>query len=146
MGKEESAFATPGENATVVVNEHGRVITGWANVAAEQQEDPVDGDFGFLGESQATLLHEILVRRDSDLIDRLRHSASVSTSDAAAIVSILSDELTENLDDDWEPTAYGRTVSAVLARFNMARLDESWWEMLDRVRAARIRAAAGYLQ
>src|SRR6476661_11082741 len=29
--------------------------------------------------------------------------------------------ITENLDDDWEPTDYGQAVSAVLAQFNAAR-------------------------
>jgi hypothetical protein len=33
-------------------------------------------------------------------------------------------EVTENLDDDWEPTDYGQAVSAVLAQFNAARVNE----------------------
>ncbi len=39
-------------------------------------------------------------------------------------MSVISDEFTNNLDDDWEPTEYGRTVSAVLAQFNAAHLNE----------------------
>jgi hypothetical protein len=39
-------------------------------------------------------------------------------------MSVLSDEITENLDDDWEPTDYGQAVSAVLAQFNAARVNE----------------------
>jgi hypothetical protein len=34
----------------------------------------------------------------------------------------ISDELTDNLDDDWEPTPYGHSVSALLAQFNAARV------------------------
>jgi hypothetical protein len=40
------------------------------------------------------------------------------------IMPVLSDEITENLDDDWEPTDYGQAVSAVLAQFNAARVNE----------------------
>ena len=39
-------------------------------------------------------------------------------------MSVISDEVTENLDDDWEPTDYGHAVSAVLAQFNAARVNE----------------------
>jgi hypothetical protein len=39
-------------------------------------------------------------------------------------MTVLSDEFTNNLDDDWEPTDYGRTISALMARFNTARVDE----------------------
>jgi hypothetical protein len=48
----------------------------------------------------------------------------VSRSDAEEFTSVISDEVTENLDDDWEPTDYGQAVSAVLAQFNAARIDE----------------------
>jgi hypothetical protein len=48
----------------------------------------------------------------------------VSPSDAEEIVSVISDELIDNLDVDWEPTDYGRAVSAVLAQFNTARVNE----------------------
>jgi hypothetical protein len=82
----------------------------------------VDSDFGFLGAGQAKMLGEILARRSPTLLERIRQSESVTRSDAEEIMSALSDELTENLDDDWEPTHYGREVSAVLAQFNAARV------------------------
>ena len=48
----------------------------------------------------------------------------MSRSDAEEIMSVISDEVTDNLDDDWEPTDYGQAVSAVLAKFNAARVNE----------------------
>ena len=39
-------------------------------------------------------------------------------------MSVISDEVTENLDGDWEPTDYGQAVSAALAQFNAARINE----------------------
>ena len=35
-------------------------------------------------------------------------------------MSVISDEVTENLGDDWEPTNCGQAVSAVLAQFSAA--------------------------
>ena len=45
-------------------------------------------------------------------------------SDAEEIMSVISNEVTENLDDKWEPTDYGQAVSALLAQFNSARVNE----------------------
>ena len=39
-------------------------------------------------------------------------------------MSVISDEVTENLDCNGEPTDCGRAVSAVLAQFNAARINE----------------------
>lgn len=39
-------------------------------------------------------------------------------------MAALSDEFTDNLDADWEPTDYGLTVSAVMAEFNRAMINE----------------------
>ena len=39
-------------------------------------------------------------------------------------MAALSDEFADNLDDDWEPTEYGRTVSVLMAQFNAARIRE----------------------
>ncbi|WP_193044303.1 hypothetical protein [Mycolicibacterium baixiangningiae] len=84
----------------------------------------MDSDFGFLGTGQAEMLGGILARRSPTLLERIRQSKSVTRSDAEEIMSVLSDELTDNLDDDWEPTDYGRKVSAVLAQFNAARVSK----------------------
>lgn len=84
----------------------------------------MDSDFGFLGTGQAEMLGKILARRSPDLLERVRRSGSVTRSEAEEIMSALSDELTDNLDDDWEPTDYGREVSAVLAQFNAARISK----------------------
>ena len=80
--------------------------------------------FRFLSTAHADVLNEILARRSLTLLERIRQANSVSCSDAKEIMSVLSDEITENLDDDWEPTDYGQAVSAVLAQFNAARVNE----------------------
>jgi hypothetical protein len=84
----------------------------------------VDSRFNFLSTAHAELLDEILARRSSTLLERIRQANSVSRSDAEEIMSVISHEVTENLDDDWEPTDYGQAVSAVLPHFNAARVNE----------------------
>ena len=84
----------------------------------------MDSRFSFLSTAHADLLNKILARRSSTLLERVRRANSVSRSDAEEIMSVISDEFTENLDDDWEPTDYGQIVSAVLAQFNGARVNE----------------------
>jgi hypothetical protein len=84
----------------------------------------VDSSFGFLSAAHADLLKEILTRRDSALLERIRRANSVSRSDAEEIMSVISDEFTKNLDDDWEPTDYGQAVSALLTQFNAACINE----------------------
>lgn len=73
---------------------------------------------------QAALLGEVLHRRDRDLAEGLNQTSTVSPVDAEAIMSVISTELIYSLDDDWELTDYGRTVSALLADFNAARISE----------------------
>jgi len=84
----------------------------------------VDSHFSFLSTVHANLLNEILARRNSALLERIRQASSVSRSDAEEIMSVIGDEFTKNLDDDWEPTDYGQAIGAVLAQFNAALLDE----------------------
>ena len=84
----------------------------------------MDGRFSFLSTAQADLLNEILARRNSTLLERVRQTNSVSRTDAEEIMTVMSEEFTNNLDDDWEPTEYGLTVSAVMAQFNAARINE----------------------
>jgi hypothetical protein len=84
----------------------------------------VDSSFGFLSTDHAHLANEIVARRNSALLERIGQANSVSRSDAEEIMSVISDEVTENLDDAWEPTNYGKAVSAVLAQFNAARINQ----------------------
>jgi hypothetical protein len=84
----------------------------------------VDSRFSFLSTAQAGLLNEILARRNAALLERIRQTSSVSRSDAEEIMSVIGAEVTDNLDDDWEPTDYGRAVSVVLAQFNAACVNE----------------------
>ena len=78
----------------------------------------------FLSTAEAQLLDDILARRDVELVARFRRAAAVSRSDAERVVVALGDELLNNLDDEWEPTEYGRAVSALQSRFNTARIEE----------------------
>lgn len=82
----------------------------------------MDSSFGFLTSSQADALRDILGRRNAALLNRIQASKVVSRSDAETLVSSLSDELTDNLDDEWEPTEYGRVVSGILSQVNSARI------------------------
>lgn len=84
----------------------------------------MDSRFSFLTTPQVELLSEVLARRDASLFARVRRASAVSRSDAEQIVEILGAELVNNLDEDWEPTDYGRSVSGVLTKFNVARIDE----------------------
>jgi len=84
----------------------------------------MDSRFRFLSAAHAELLNEILARRSPILLEQVRRGTSVSPSDAEEITTVISDEMIDNLDDDWEPTDYGRAVSAVFAQFNAARVNE----------------------
>ncbi|MFC7673244.1 hypothetical protein ACFQWH_09195 [Mycolicibacterium sp. GCM10028919] len=84
----------------------------------------MDSRFSFLTTPQVELLSEVLARRDASLFARVRRASAVSRSDAEQIVEVLGAELVNNLDEDWEPTDYGRSVSGVLTKFNVARIDE----------------------
>ena len=84
----------------------------------------MDSTFRFPGADAAKLLDEILGRRHPDLCGHVRRSGTVSVSDAELIMVALSEELTNNLDEDWEPAGYGRTVSAVMAAFSRTRIAE----------------------
>ena len=84
----------------------------------------MDSRFSFLSTAHADLLNEILARRSPALLEQVRQAKSVSRSEADEITSVISDEIVENLDGDWEPTDYGQAVSTVLAQFNAARVIE----------------------
>lgn len=84
----------------------------------------MDSRFSFLDVELAELLSAILERRAPILLERLIHANSVSYVDAEAIMSALSDELTDNLDDDWEPKECGLRINALLAQFNATRISE----------------------
>ncbi|MGE2732515.1 hypothetical protein ACQI4F_23865 [Mycolicibacterium vaccae] len=84
----------------------------------------MDSNFDFLDSAESELLFKVVSQRNPDLVSRLRRGGAVSRSDAELIVNALGDELTNNLDADWEPTEYGLKVSALLARFNAARIAE----------------------
>jgi ABC-type transporter MlaC component len=84
----------------------------------------VDSRFSFLRTAHPDLLNEILASRSSTLLERVQQAKSVSRADAEEIMTVMSQELTNNVDDDWEPTEYGRMVSALMAQFNAARIQE----------------------
>ena len=82
----------------------------------------MDSDFSFLSDYDGELLKAVLKRRDPTLADRLKADGRVSRPDAKLIMNVLSEEFIDNLDDEWEPTPYGKEISDVLNRFNAARL------------------------
>lgn len=84
----------------------------------------MDSSFSFLDRDDAGLVTEVVGRRDPALLATIRREGTVSQSIAEKIMYLLDDELNNNLDDDWEPTKYGRSVSAAMANFNAARLRE----------------------
>ena len=84
----------------------------------------MDSDFRFLGEPDRELALGVLSRRNSALSTRIREESSISRSDAAEIINTLSDEISDNLDVDWEPTDYGRHISQILAKINAIRIAE----------------------
>lgn len=86
----------------------------------------MDNRFSFLTAMERELLDEILARRRAALLERIRRAGAVAQSDAEEIVAVLSEELTDNLDDDWDPTNYGRQVSPLMGWFNASRVAE--WE------------------
>ncbi len=84
----------------------------------------MDSTFSCLSSSQARRLNDILTHCNSALLFRIQRCDNVTRSDAQEIIEILSDEFTDDLDDDWEPMEYGRDVNIVLARFNAGRIQE----------------------
>ena len=99
LGNGVGPLLASGDRTTVVVSEQGKVITGWANRSTGQEEQ-VNSDFSFLCIAHADLLNEILARRRPTLHERFRRANSVSRSDAEEIMSVISDEFTENVDDE----------------------------------------------
>lgn len=102
-------------------SEHAYNSGPGAHGGSQREQASVVSRFSFLSTAQADLLNEILARRSSTLLERVRQANSV---DAEEIMSVISNEVTENLDDKWEPTDYGQAVSALLAQFNSARVNE----------------------
>ena len=105
-------------------SEHAYNSGPGAHGGSQRKQASVVSRFSFLSTAQADLLNEILARRSSTLLERVRQANSVSRSEAEEIMSVFSEEFTKNLDDDWEPTDYGQAVSAVLAQFNAACINE----------------------
>ena len=79
--------------------------------------------FGFLTHEQHELLVDILNRRNPALQRCVQEGKPFNRSDADDIVSALAAELTDNLDDEWEPTDYGRAVSSILNKVNAVRIE-----------------------
>lgn len=84
----------------------------------------MDSSFAFLSEPDRGLLKDILSRRNPGLATQLGHAPTASREDVTEVLSIISDELTDHLDADWEPTEHGKRVSELLARVNARRIQE----------------------
>lgn len=83
----------------------------------------MDVSLRFLRDDERRMLHDVVSRRDPALSKKLAVTDTVSCSDAELIVSILCDEFIDNLDDEWEPTEYGKAISDLLQRVNAEKLD-----------------------
>ena len=85
----------------------------------------MDSTFAFLSQTDRKLLDEIVSRRKIELWTRVRRSRSVSRADVAQLLITLSDEFMDHLDEDWEPTDYGKTVDRILRQLNKVQI-ETW--------------------
>lgn len=84
----------------------------------------MDSRFQFLTVAQIALLLDVLNRRSPALLKRIQLDSTINQSDAEALIDNVADELSDNLDESWEPTEYGRAVSAVLDKVNAVRIAE----------------------
>ena len=84
----------------------------------------MDARFDFLSVSEATVLKDVLAQRDPSLLQRLTRLNRVSREQAEQVVLLLSDEFIDALDDDREPTEYGKTISRILSQVNAVKIAE----------------------
>ena len=84
----------------------------------------MDNSLSVLTSAQKELVNDVLARRNPTLANRTQRSGPISRSDADEVVHALGDEIADNLDEAWEPTDYGRTVSEILAHINAVRIEE----------------------
>lgn len=85
----------------------------------------MDSTFAYLSQADRDLLNEVLSRRNALLLDKIRRSHAVLRADAQEILLTLSEEFMDHLDDDWEPTDYGKTVDRILRQINKVQI-ETW--------------------
>lgn len=88
------------------------------------KENFMDARFGFLSVSEAALLNDVLARRNPSLLERLTQLDRVSLKQAEQLLLLLGDEFIDALDEDWEPTEYGKLVSSVLDHVNAVKIAE----------------------
>ncbi|KMO84146.1 hypothetical protein BST22_13725 [Mycolicibacterium chubuense] len=84
----------------------------------------MDARFSFLSISDAALLNDVLARRNPNLLEGLTQLNRLSLEHAEQVVLLLSDEFINALDDDWEPTEYGKRISDLLAQVNAVKIAE----------------------
>ena len=85
----------------------------------------MDSKFAFLSQTDRELLDEIVSRRNTELFERVRRSQSVSRGVTEHLLLSLCDEFMDQLDYDWEPTDYGKTVDRLLRQINRVQI-ETW--------------------
>lgn len=64
--------------------------------------------------SQRDLLFAVLRRRDPGLESEIIEWTSPTSPQIARLVDALNSEVAMNTDDDWEPTAYGKSVHRLM--------------------------------
>ncbi|MGE2715193.1 DUF6188 family protein [Mycolicibacterium litorale] len=123
------AWSVSGPDGALVVCTPGGKLAVWSESknkrGVEVRRPTMNAYFHFLRTDQQEVLTDLLTRRNPALVNRIRQSGSVSHSDAEQIMSVLSEELLDHLDEEWKPTFHGQIVSELAAQFNAARL-QGW--------------------
>ncbi len=85
----------------------------------------MDLTFAFLSQTDHELLDGIVSRRKTELWARVQRSQSVSRSDIEQLLLTLNDEFLDHLDEEWEPTDYGKAVDRILRQINKVQI-QTW--------------------
>jgi hypothetical protein len=88
-------------------------------VATEQPgvPAPLTGAYALLAPDVGALVRQVLGRRSAELGTRLAHQDDVSEDEASEVQWVLYTEFAAELDDDWEPSTYGKTVDDAIGAF-----------------------------
>ena len=78
---------------------------------------PLTGAYAALKSEHATLISEILSRRDPALHASLTRDSDVSEQQVGEVEQALYREFVQQLREDWEPSEYGKQVDDAIGSF-----------------------------
>ncbi|SHP70241.1 hypothetical protein [Mycobacteroides abscessus] len=85
--------------------------------------------FAFLSDDDTELLTSIIKKRSPELMSEFSTANWEDFDDngklriiESIVDDVLGDEFMDNLDEGWEPTAYGKEVHSLLNRINVERI------------------------